>query len=201
MIRRVVAFPLSLTLLRLILGPVAILVAALPLNTNLFVPILITAFLSDYYDGVLARRLDVAYPWVRRLDSITDVLFYLCVLIAAWLMVKPTLIAAVVPIAVCLVGELICNAVSLIKFKALPATHSLLAKLYGLCLYVAFLCLLSFDAGPWVLWVLAGVSALANSEVIAIMLLSKRQPIDVLSIFHLRSRQAELASSENNATS
>ena len=44
---------------------------------------LIAAFLSDVFDGILARRLGVATPTLRRLDSIADSVFYLAAVFAA----------------------------------------------------------------------------------------------------------------------
>ena len=41
---------------------------------------LILAFLSDVFDGILARRLNVATPGLRRLDSIADSTFYVAAL-------------------------------------------------------------------------------------------------------------------------
>src|SRR3954453_15221847 len=109
------ALPLSLTLLRLVLGPVAIMVVAKGWPQQLFVPILIGGILSDYFDGVLARRFKVAFPWVRRLDSLTDVVFYLCILLSAWLVSRSTIVAGLVPVIVMLVGELVCHAAGLAK--------------------------------------------------------------------------------------
>ena len=51
----------------------------------LFGVCLILAFLSDVFDGILARRLNVATPDLRRLDSIADSTFYLAALLAALL--------------------------------------------------------------------------------------------------------------------
>jgi CDP-diacylglycerol--glycerol-3-phosphate 3-phosphatidyltransferase len=185
-----VALPLALTFLRLVLGPVAIVVASRSYDRQLFVPILIGAILSDYFDGVLARRLNVAFPWVRRLDSITDAIFYLCILVSAWIVAHATILAGIIPVVVLVLGELTCDGLSLVKFRVLPAIHAISAKFYGLCLFIACLCVMSYGVGPWILWTLAGVSIIANAEVVTILLLSKEAPVDVLSIFHFRREQA-----------
>lgn len=181
-----IALPLMLTLLRLVLGPVAVFVAVNSYSPQLFVPILIGGLLSDYFDGVLARRFNVAFPWVRRFDSITDVVFYLCVLTAAWIVCRVTIVAATIPVTAMVFGELVCCAVSLMKFRTFPAVHAISAKVYGLCLFIACLSVISYGAGPWILWAVAGVSIVANVEVIAILLLASEPPVDVLSIFHLK---------------
>ncbi|MDB6057135.1 MAG: CDP-alcohol phosphatidyltransferase family protein, partial [Verrucomicrobiales bacterium] len=186
-------WPLSLTLLRLVLGPVAILIAVENWPHHLFVPILMAGILSDYFDGVLARRFNVAFPWVRRLDSVTDVVFYLCILVSAWLVSRSTIVGGLVPVMVMVVGELVCHGVGLVKFKAVPAVHAISAKVYGLCVFIACLGVISYGAGPWMLWGLAVVSVIANGEIVVILVLSKEAPVDVLSIFHFRNEQARRA--------
>ena len=76
--------PLALTLLRLALAPLMVLLSERP-HPLLFGLILTAAVLSDIFDGILARRLGVATPSLRRLDSAVDVVFYLAVGFALWL--------------------------------------------------------------------------------------------------------------------
>jgi phosphatidylglycerophosphate synthase len=188
------ALPLTLTLLRLVLGPLAILVALKPYSHQLFIPILIAGILSDYFDGVLARKFNVAFAWVRRFDSVTDAVFYLSILVSAWIICRSTIVAGIVPVMVILVGELVCYGVSLVKFRTLPAVHAISAKVYGLCFFVACLGVISYGAGPWILWMLAAISIVANTEIVVILLLAKETPVDLLSIFHFRRQQAKRAS-------
>ena len=46
--------------------------------------VLVIGFLSDVYDGVIARRFDAVTPDLRRLDSTADTIFYLAVAICLW---------------------------------------------------------------------------------------------------------------------
>ena len=128
---------------------------------------------------------------MRRLDSITDAVFYLCILVSAWIVSRSTILTGIVPVMVIVLGELICYGVSLVRFKAFPAMHAISAKVYGLCFFIACLCVISYSAGPWILWVLCGVSIIANAEIVIVLLLSKEAPVDVLSIFHFRRAQAK----------
>jgi phosphatidylglycerophosphate synthase len=45
---------------------------------------LVMAFLSDVFDGVVARRLGVATTALRRMDSAADTTFYVAAAYAAW---------------------------------------------------------------------------------------------------------------------
>jgi hypothetical protein len=71
---------------------------------------------------------------------------------------------------------------SYVRFGKYPATHSYLAKFYGICLLVA---LLVFNAGSWVVLALTVVAFVTNGEIIAIHFLMNKPPVDVRSIFAL----------------
>src|SRR5450631_2028115 len=81
--------PFALTTLRLLLGPVALACTLTNIPRWVYLPILIAGTLSDIYDGILARRFGVATPALRRYDSVTDVIYYLFILAAAFLLCQP----------------------------------------------------------------------------------------------------------------
>ncbi|MCV5084856.1 CDP-alcohol phosphatidyltransferase family protein, partial [Escherichia coli] len=68
--------PLLLTALRAALAPVVALLALRFPSGLAFALCLAGAFLSDVFDGILARRWGVATQTLRRLDSAADSLFY-----------------------------------------------------------------------------------------------------------------------------
>jgi CDP-diacylglycerol--glycerol-3-phosphate 3-phosphatidyltransferase len=180
--------PFALTSLRLLLGPIALACALTNVPRWIYLPILITATLSDIYDGVLARRFGVATPALRRYDSITDIIYYLFILAVAWILCRPVIAGNLWLIALMLLSEAGSISICLIRFGKFPATHSLLAKFYGLCLLAALIALLVFNAGSWVVIALAMVALVTNSEIIAIHLLMGSPPVDVPSIFALPKR-------------
>ena len=178
-------FPFALTTLRLILGPIALAVAMLNAPRWIYFPILVTATLSDIYDGILARRLGVATPALRRYDSITDVIFYLFILAVAWKLNHALLVQNWPWLAGILVSEVAVILFCYTKFGKYPSTHSYLAKCYGLCLLVALIALLVFDAGSWTIISLAVIALIANLEILAIHALMSDPPVDVKSVFKL----------------
>jgi len=181
----VTAIPLALTILRLLLGPVAILLALTHSPRLSFAPLLLLGFLSDIFDGVLARRFGVAWPWLRRFDSLTDVIYYLCIFGATCLVARPVLREGLVGIALLFGSEVICHLVSWTRFRTMPATHCFSAKVYGIFLFLTFVGVLAFQTGAWVLIVLTIVGLVANAEVVAVLLLSTHPPIDVPGVFTL----------------
>jgi CDP-diacylglycerol--glycerol-3-phosphate 3-phosphatidyltransferase len=178
--------PFALTTLRLLLGPVALLCALTNVPRWVYLPILVAGTLSDVYDGVLARRFGVATPALRRYDSVTDVIYYLFILAVTFLLCQSVITQHWLLIVLILLSEAGCILVSYVRFGKYPATHSYLAKFYGLCLLAAFSALLGFNAGGWAVIALTVVALTANLEIIAIHLRAGAPPVDVRSIFSLR---------------
>jgi CDP-diacylglycerol--glycerol-3-phosphate 3-phosphatidyltransferase len=146
-----------------------------------YVALLTAGLLSDIFDGVLARRWSVATPTLRRLDSFADVEFYGAALFAAWRL-HPD---AVLPLAPAILGLLALEAAvhltSLLRWRVTQATHSWLAKGWGLTLWLAFAVLLG-TGRSWGVPVALAVGYAADLEVMAILLLSTTAPVDVRSV-------------------
>lgn len=170
------------------LGPVALICALVGAPRLIYLPILITATLSDIFDGILARRFHAATARLRRYDSATDVVYYLFVLAAAWILCKPQLMETIWALAVLLLSEASCVAVSLVRFKKYPATHTYLAKFYGLSLLAGLIALLVFNASGWVIITLVCIGLVTNLEIISIHIAMNVPPVDIPSIFALPKR-------------
>jgi UDP-N-acetylmuramyl pentapeptide phosphotransferase/UDP-N-acetylglucosamine-1-phosphate transferase len=90
------------------------------------------------------------------------------------------------PISLLVMSEIATILLSLFRFGVLPATHTYMAKVYGLCLLGCCMGFLAFNAPGWFITVLAVVGLMANSEIMAILLISKAAPVDIKSIFSRR---------------
>ena len=180
--------PFTLTTLRLLLGPVALACAFAGVSRWVYLPILLAGTLSDIFDGVLARKFDVATPALRRYDSITDIIYYLFILAVAWQLCRPAIAAHLWLIGLILLSEAVNILVCCFRFGKFPATHSYLAKFYGLCLLGALIALLVGNAVSWVFIGLATVALTANVEILAMHVLAKTAPVDVPWIFALKRR-------------
>jgi phosphatidylglycerophosphate synthase len=62
--------------LRLLLAPVLVWMVYAGAPGILFAGVILVAFVSDYFDGVIARRLGVATPELRHFGSRADLVFY-----------------------------------------------------------------------------------------------------------------------------
>ena len=153
--------------------------------------VLVAALLSDLFDGMAARRLGVSTPLLRRYDSGTDVLFYLGVIAAVTILRPDVLSEYRCGIAAVLSLEVVCNAISLVKNRALPATHSYLAKGWAILLAGSFAVVLGWgDAFP-LLDLTLGYGILVDLEVIGIILLTPGPAVDVPTLLHARRLRRE----------
>jgi len=183
--------PLALTALRAALAPVVVgLALAWPLPWA-FGACLAAAFVSDVFDGIVARRLGVATPGLRRLDSLADSVFYVAALFAAWHL-HPDALRAQGP-ALALLGalELTRYAVDLRKFGKEASYHMWSSKAWGVALFAGFLALLALGEARWFVPAAIWVGVLADLEGLAISLVLREWRTDVPTLWHaLRCRGA-----------
>lgn len=178
--------PILLIILRLLLGPVMI---ALTYNygdkirTELIVLIFV-GLLSDIFDGIIARRLGIASEKLRRMDSQTDLIFWLCVAWCSWILNPEIIVDNTMPIAVIFLMEALTYIFSFIKFGKETCTHALLSKLWGITLLMAFVGMIGFGyAGiTFSLAVIFGI--IGHIDVLLIIFILPKWTFDVPSCYH-----------------
>jgi CDP-diacylglycerol--glycerol-3-phosphate 3-phosphatidyltransferase len=122
---------------RALLGPVLIAGESCGWNGFALASLIVTALVSDIYDGVLARRWRCDTPGVRLFDSLADTFFYACVVAALW-MGQPALWAVWrVPVLTLVALEAARIGFDMLKFGKPASYHSYLAKTWGLVLAIA----------------------------------------------------------------
>ena len=182
--RRALILVLGLTSLRLVLGPALIWLvgggsAGLP-----YVALCLLAFGTDYFDGVLARRAGVDGALVRRYDSATDTVFFLCAAWSAWLLHADLLLPFLWMVAAVVALEVGRYLFDFAKFRREAAYHAWSAKAWGLSLFVALVALMGFGAAtPWVPLALV-LGIVADAEGLAISIALPVWTHDVKSAWH-----------------
>jgi phosphatidylglycerophosphate synthase len=175
--------PWLLVGLRFTIAPLLLLLA---LNNSTGIGFLLSysiAFLSDIFDGIIARRLNVSTVKLRQADSWADISLYLCIAVSAGL-IYPTLIRAFqVPLLLAIACQLILFTVSLIKFSKFPSFHTYTAKVWGISLFVAVVGLFSYG---WTggLWGAIGLCLVNSLEEVIMTLILPEWRHDVLSLVH-----------------
>jgi CDP-diacylglycerol--glycerol-3-phosphate 3-phosphatidyltransferase len=184
--------PLALTLLRAALGPVVLALALTHPDNALFAICLILAFLSDYFDGVIARHCGIATAELRRLDSIADSIFYIAALFAAWHLHSALLVPYFPSLGALLALEAVRYVFDYMKFGKEASYHMWSSKLWGVALFTGFFALLVNEAAGWPVTLAIYIGLVADFEGLAISVVLPRWQADVPTIFHaFRLRAAE----------
>jgi CDP-diacylglycerol--glycerol-3-phosphate 3-phosphatidyltransferase len=136
--------PVTLTTLRLLLGPVVAILAWTFAPGRWIAGCTVTAIFSDIYDGIIARRLHIETPLLRRYDSVADTIFYLAIAWAAWRL-HPEVIRENSAILIALFSlEILRYVFDFAKFRREASYHMYSSKLWGLVLGVATIFLFAF---------------------------------------------------------
>ena len=182
---RVTTFiPLALTALRAILGPVVVLLAISCPSRIAFGICLVLAFLSDVFDGIIARRLKVATPALRRLDSVADSVFYVAAVFAAWHLYPSAIREHLIALLVLVGLELTRYVFDWAKFRREASYHMWSSKLWGIALFAGFFALLALGMSGLPVAVAIYVGIVADVEGLAISIALREWQTDVPTLIH-----------------
>jgi CDP-diacylglycerol--glycerol-3-phosphate 3-phosphatidyltransferase len=178
--------PISLILFRLLLAPI-ILALAYFNGESAKITIVILMYLgliSDILDGIIARKQHISSEKLRRMDSQTDMIFWLSIGFATWILYPKLISENSIVICIIIGMEIACYIISLIKFKKETCTHSFLSKLWGITLLVAFTSLIGFNhAGiPFATAIIMGL--ISYIDIILITLILPKWTHDIPSAYH-----------------
>jgi len=136
--------PLGLTVLRLLLAPVLVWLVYVGASGVVFASVVLIAFVSDYFDGVIARGLGVASAELRHFDSRADLVFYATAAWAVWRL-HPDVVRSVAIPALVVVGlDVVRHIFDFAKFGRDVAYHAWSSKVWGLSLALALVLLMGF---------------------------------------------------------
>jgi phosphatidylglycerophosphate synthase len=183
--------PLGLTVLRLLLAPVLVWLVYADAPGVVFASVVLVAFVSDYFDGVIARRLGVASAELRHFDSRADLVFYATAAWAVWRLHPDVVRSVAVPGLIVIGLDVIRHIFDFAKFGRDVAYHAWSSKVWGLSLALALVLLMGFGISrPFVgITVILGLIAQIEGLLISVAL-----PVwthDVPTLIHaLRIRNA-----------
>ncbi len=178
--------PILLIYSRVILG-IGILILTLSTGIaykEIIFTFIIIGFLTDVFDGIVARKLKIDSDLIRRLDSKADRIFWLLILLSTYLMYPDFIKSKSLQIILILVFELFAFLVSYLKFQKIPAPHNYLSKLWG-CFVLLSLCEIVLTGSSNLLFnlmVLTGVLSRVDSMFIYKIL--EKWERDIPSFYH-----------------
>jgi CDP-diacylglycerol--glycerol-3-phosphate 3-phosphatidyltransferase len=178
--------PFALILLRLFLG--LLLCAFYWLKIDYFkyyaIAFLVIGLLSDIFDGIIARKLKVSTPMLRRWDSSVDLIFFICITLATYLSCPLFFRDHAILISVLLGTEALTYIVSFAKFKKEIATHSIGAKVWTLFLFALLVELLLHYHSTFLFQITIWLGVITRLEIIAITLILRDWSNDIPSVYH-----------------
>ncbi len=176
--------PAILVIIRTVCGPVLLVCTVVGSPGGILAGLVTVAFVSDVFDGIIARRLGVATEALRRADSVVDTCFYLCAIASLTMRSPQTVVAHWIGIS-CLVGlELARVGVERVKYGRIASYHMWSAKAWGITLWLGFSeVFLVGQAGPFFQAAIV-VGILADSEGLLASALLSKWTHDIPSLWH-----------------
>lgn len=171
----------------------AVAVATRVLGDRLVLWLFVVAFVSDYFDGVAARALNVVTRRLRQADSLVDTVFYVVLAVATEALHPEVLRRHATALAICLGTLAVWYLLDAIRWRAVAGFHAWSAKLFAGTLGLWAIVQYGFGAGgPWLV-VACAAGTLSHLEGIAISLILRRHLADVPTVVHaLRLRAREV---------
>lgn len=186
------SIPAALVVFRFLIGPF-LLWDALDGQTSIwFIAGFVAAFLSDIFDGIIARRLKISNAGLRQADSWADRCLYLCVFASAWFVHKDFVIAYRIPLLTVVFAQLMWWIVNLLKYGKPASYHTYSAKIWGITLFIATIAWFSLDYAGIALWLAIIIGILHSLEEIAMTLILPVWTHDVLSLYHALKLRPQL---------
>jgi len=178
--------PITLIYARLVAAFIILLLSITHATHFALISILLFSFglLSDIFDGIIARRLGISTPRLRRLDSAADQVFWLCIATATFMHCPQFLYNNYVQLLLLIAAEALCYAVSYIRFRKEVATHAISSKLWVLTMFATLIQVMATCNSTVLFQVCFYAGIVTRLEIIAILLLLKNWTTDVPSVYH-----------------
>ena len=192
--------PWAMTAGRAALGPLVIAGERCGWSGMALAAMVITALLSDIFDGVLARRWRCDTAGVRLFDSMCDVVFYACVAGALWIEQPRIWHQNAALLGVVLALEAANFSVAFMKFGKPASYHSWLAKTWGLVLTAAAFAAFATGHGSMLTSLALGLGIACNLENLAMSFVLPVWRKDIKNLRRAWEVRAELGGIELRGT-
>ena len=178
--------PVGLIYTRLIFGFVIFTLAFVQIDSSrLYIVLLIIAgMLTDIFDGIIARKLNISSIRLRRLDSTIDQIFWIFTSISAYIICPDFFKANYIRLLILLAFEGLTYIVSFVKFKKEVATHAFLSKIWAITI-MATLIQIFISCKSFMLFnICIYFGIVTRIEIISILLIIKEWSNDIPSLYH-----------------
>ncbi len=177
--------PVLLIYSRLLIGIVIFICSLLHINHYSVIAVVLFSLglLTDIFDGIIARRLNVSTEKLRRLDSTIDQAFFLLVAAATYLDARSFFYNNRVALFILLGIEALAYVICFLKFRKEIATHTISSKIWTLFLFATIIQLMCFKNAFALFQVCFYIGIITRLEIIAIIFVLRNWTNDVPSIY------------------
>jgi len=133
----VLSTPEVLVAFRAVCAPAIFVLACYGFPGPLLAAVLLAAFLSDVFDGVIARRMGCATDGLRHADTLVDTVFYVAAAVSMWVAVPRAFEDATLPVALLIAIHVSRKTFELAKFGRIASYHMWSSKALGILLLTA----------------------------------------------------------------
>jgi len=178
--------PLILIYSRILFAALIILLAIFKIDyyRDVIITLIILGLLSDIFDGIIARRLNISTQKLRRLDSSIDQIFWVAILVSAYIVSPIFFKTNLVLIFIVILLEIACYAISFIKFKKEVATHAIASKIWTLVLFATLLQVIATSNSSALFYICFSLGVITRLEIIFILFILKDWTNDVPTFYH-----------------
>ncbi|MEO6520208.1 MAG: CDP-alcohol phosphatidyltransferase family protein [Mucilaginibacter sp.] len=178
--------PIALIYSRIFIGIVILLLAFYKPTyyTPIIVSLVIIGLLTDVFDGIIARQLKISTTKMRRLDSNVDMVFWICVIAASYVLSPAFYRNNFVELTILISLELACYVLSYIKFKKEVATHALSAKVWALLIFATLIQVIATKTSGALFIACFYWGIISRLEIIAMLIVIKKWTNDIPTIYH-----------------
>lgn len=178
--------PKLLILFRLLLSPVLLFLAyQYGRDVNIIILVLMyLGLISDIFDGIIARKMNISSTTLRRMDSQVDLVFWLSIAWTTYLLYPEKIMENKYFILPVFILEGVCYLISFIRFGKETCTHAFISKMWGLSLLTAFTGIIGFGYFGITFKVAIILGIISQLDVIAIILILPKWQNDIPSSYH-----------------
>ena len=176
--------PAALIWFRLLAGLLIVWLAFTDADRGWIVLLMTTGLLSDIFDGIIARRLNISTQTLRRLDSSVDQVFWLSIVVATYIITPGFYKENWVSIIILLSAEALCYVVCYLRFRKKVATHAIAFKIWTLILFATLVDIVLNSTSCFWFQLCLYTGLLTRLEVLSILLLIREWTNDVPSVYH-----------------
>ncbi|WP_183561254.1 CDP-alcohol phosphatidyltransferase family protein [Mucilaginibacter sp. SP1R1] len=178
--------PILLIFSRVVFGLVitALSIYQPPYFSTINISLIFLGLLFDIFDGIIARRLNISTPTLRRLDSGVDQFFWLTIIASCYLIYPEFFKNNIAKISILLSIEACCYLLSYLKFKKEVATHAIASKFWTLTLFGTLIQIMATGNSIILFNICFFMGIATRLEIMGMLLIIKQWTNDIPTIYH-----------------